>query len=416
MSLPKISEENYILINEGPVKFWVPKRKNVEHEGEFIREEVPKKSDEVFYNEKQVFNRDLSILILNTWEQMGNTIDMLLEPLCASGIRALRYLKQGPKIGSILCNDINPYAINLAKHNTKENFDKTPPQLNFNCLDARKLFVNEFISNSWFNVIDIDPFGSPQPYVNDSIKILGNPGLFLVTATDMPVWVGNFPLKAYRKYGITHLKLINKSYCHEIALRALISYVQREFMKHNQKVLPLISISIDHYMRIAFHKQRGKITEIISNNGFISDCLKCKKRSSVSLKTGSNTNKLLVCSCGSTENQIIGPVWLGPLHDNTFLSKINDIANSSKKEDFPTIKRIKKYVTANIEENKINFPWFYDLHWIAKQIKKSLPSTEQIVNLLRKKGFDTSITHFSGTGIKTNAQYDELVIILSEIS
>jgi tRNA (guanine26-N2/guanine27-N2)-dimethyltransferase len=123
----------------------------------------------------------------------------------------------------------------------------------------------------------------------------------------------------------------------------------------------------------------------------------------------------LVCSCGSTENQIIGPVWLGPLHDNIFLSKINDIINSSKKEDFPTIKRIKKYVTANIEENKINIPWFYDLHWVAKQIKKSLPSTELIVNLLRKKGFDTSITHFSGTAIKTNAQYDELSRILSEI-
>jgi tRNA (guanine26-N2/guanine27-N2)-dimethyltransferase len=385
MSLPKISDEYYLQISEGSANFWIPKMKNHLHSKDFSKKVVPKKSDKVFYNEKQVFNRDLSILILNSWKQLGYPIDSILEPLCASGIRVLRYFKQGPKVNSIVCNDINPQAIDLTKYNFKKNFNKIPSQLRFHCLDARKLFLNEFSNNSWFNVIDIDPFGSPQPFINDSIRILGNPGLYLVTATDMPVWVGKFPLKAYRRYGITHLKLINTSYCHEIAIRALISYVQREFLKQNQSVYPLISISIDHYMRVAFLKQRGKITEAISNNGFIYECFKCKKRTSIPIKTGNQIDKLALCSCGSTENQIIGPIWLGPLHDNDFLLKINENANLSEKENFSTINRIKKYITANIEENKISVPWYYDLHWVGKQIKKSVSNTQSIVDLLREK-------------------------------
>ena len=412
MSLPKISEENYVQISEGSVKFWVPKPKEYQKEIVGNKKIIPKKSDEVFYNEKQTFNRDLSILILKSWDKIGKPINTILEPLCASGVRVLRYLKQCPNIDSIVCNDINPFAVNLAKYNIQENFGDLTSKLSFHCLDAKKLFQKEFLNNSWFNVIDIDPFGSPQPFINDSIKILANPGLYLVTATDMPVWVGKFPLKAYKKYGITHLKLYNRSYCHEVALRALISYVQREFLKHNQKVFPLISISIDHYMRIAFSKQRGSSNEIMSNNGFISECLDCRNRISVPLKIASKTNEFLVCSCGSTENQFIGPLWLGPLHNDDFLFKMKGIIDSSIKEDFPTLKRIKKYISANIEENSINVPWYFDLHWVAKQIKKSLPSTQLIVELLNNAGFEASFTHFSGTGIKTNAKFNELVEIL----
>ena len=111
-------------------------------------------------------------------------------------------------------------------------------------------------------------------------------------------------------------------------------------------------------------------------------------------------------------SEMIGPLWLGVLHQDEFLKKINENLKKSTKEDFSVIKRLQKYITAKIDENTIDSPWYYDLHWLSKQFKYSLPSTTFVVSLLKEAGFNASITHFSGTGIKTNAQIKKLKEVL----
>ena len=92
-----------------------------------------------------------------------------------------------------------------------------------------------------FDVVDIDPYGSPHPFLDASVQCVKEGGLLCVTATDMAgmfqtsgffqqayviiirsqhtVLCGNYPGTCYGKYGGIPLK---GKVCHEMALRLLI--------------------------------------------------------------------------------------------------------------------------------------------------------------------------------------------------
>ncbi|EAN32808.1 N2-dimethylguanosine tRNA methyltransferase family protein [Theileria parva strain Muguga] len=74
----------------------------------------------LFYNPPQVFNRDLSLLVLKTFilqekkkiesdPKLGNFIGVnILESLAATGIRGIRYLRElGPLVGMVTFNDLD---------------------------------------------------------------------------------------------------------------------------------------------------------------------------------------------------------------------------------------------------------------------------------------------------------------------
>ena len=63
-----------------------------------------------------------------------------------------------------------------------------------------------------FDVIDLDPYGSPHLFLDGAVQAVADGGLLLVTCTDMGVLCGNAPDTSYSKYGATSIK--SKS-CHE---------------------------------------------------------------------------------------------------------------------------------------------------------------------------------------------------------
>ena len=67
-----------------------------------------------------------------------------------------------------------------------------------------------------FDVIDLDPYGSPTPFLDAAVQSVADGGMLCITATDMAVLCGNSPETCYTKYGAIALK--SKS-CHEMALR-----------------------------------------------------------------------------------------------------------------------------------------------------------------------------------------------------
>lgn len=103
-----------------------------------------------------------------------------------------------------------------------------------------------------------------------------------------------------------------------------------------------------------------------------------------------------------------GPMYLGELNDLKILKKI-------AKNDFSDEKTM-KLVNQLVEETKIGGFGFFDVHRIAKEFKgKYIPKFEIIMNELRKKKFKASRTHFSETGIKTNANKKEFENIYSKL-
>ena len=130
----------------------------------------------------------------------------------------------------------------------------------------------------------------------------------------------------------------------------------------------------------------------------------------------------------------VGPLWKGQLWDERLVNKMystllkNSIENNSlknlKNNNERSIFKNKKIINNNQnnnnellrflkiikEESKINAVGFYDMHHIAKKRKlKIMMRKEDIIKKMKKRGFRASNTHFSGTGIRTNADYKEFL-------
>jgi len=88
--------------------------------------------NQVFYNNVQEFNRDISILVIRMFSEMRQQDNVkrsksprqgirILEALAATGLRSVRYFKEIPGVQSITVNDIEPAAVEAIKRNIEFN-------------------------------------------------------------------------------------------------------------------------------------------------------------------------------------------------------------------------------------------------------------------------------------------------------
>jgi len=73
------------------------------------------------------------------------------------------------------------------------------------------------------------------------------------------------------------------------------------------------------------------------------------------------------------------------------------------------VSRILKLI---FEENKLNLPWSFDIQTIAKDIKKPIPPMNYITDELNSKGYKCFKTHYSGSCLKTDANYTTIAEII----
>lgn len=141
----------------------------------------------VFYNPVMKLNRDISVLLLNAVEDRDMQIG---SPLAGSGVREIRFLLelQKGKIKSIAMNDGSEKAFNSIKDNLKLNgfkkFIEIKSDVDYNKKEKIKVSLNDankfMLNSSGFDYIDIDPFGSPNPFLNNSVARLARGGILAV--------------------------------------------------------------------------------------------------------------------------------------------------------------------------------------------------------------------------------------------
>ena len=81
------------------------------------------------------------------------------------------------------------------------------------CLSQRLLMYESRRKENRFDVIDLDPYGSPNQFLDGAVQSVADGGLLMITATDMAILCGNTPEKCFASYGAMPLK--SKS-CHEM--------------------------------------------------------------------------------------------------------------------------------------------------------------------------------------------------------
>jgi len=361
------------LIKEGNVNLCIPELK--EHK---ISKEMP-----IFYNPEGELNRDLSVSALQVFQKEFKSKITVCDALSATGIRGLRYAKEVAGIKEVVLNDKNPLAIKLIRRNIKEN------KLGNKCI-ASKEDANILLRKNVFIAIDLDPFGSPNIYMDSAARSVYHKGFLAVTATDQAALTGTYPEAGLRKYGI---KPIKTEFYNELGIRILISFIILTLARYDRAFIPVLSFASKHYYRVFGRiEHAGKISSMLKNFRYASYC-SCGNR-----MIGTREK----CFCGK-DFKLIGPIFIGNISDKIFCKKVlADI----KKRDFK--KEEEKLLRLIIEEAEMP-AFYYDLHHLAKVFKKEPPKIEVLTEKLRLKGFKVSRTHFCPTAIKTDASLKEVL-------
>jgi tRNA (guanine26-N2/guanine27-N2)-dimethyltransferase len=310
----------------------------------------------VFYNPLMAFNRDVSVLLLNSLGMRDMRIGL---PLAGTGIRGIRFmLELGEGIlGSVRMNDQNPSAAGLIRKNIRKNRMGFSPDS-----DVRVSSVdgNMFLMKSpGFDYIDVDPFGSPNPFLDSAVRRLSRRGILAVTATDTAALCGTYPRACLRKYWAVPRR---DEQMHETGLRILIRKVQLVGAQYDKALLPVFSYSKDHYFRVFFRCSKGK----------------------------AHADRVLA---GHGMHEGAGPMWLGRLWDERLADAMH--------ENSPHGCRV--FLRIVSDEARVPVAGFFDVHAAAKEKKAGgLPRMESLLEEMRSQGFLAQRTHFLGTGIRTD--------------
>jgi len=213
---------------------------------------------EVFYNPVMKTNRDLIILFMKSFYDLNKKKLVVGLPLAGSGIRGIRFLLEAKKcIKNIEMNDYDKTAVKNMKKNLKLNKVKIKT---FN-KDAN-LFLLE---NRGYDFIDLDPFGSPNQFLENSIRRLSRGGVLAVVATDTAALTGTYPITTNWKYWAKSFLNPEK---HELALRILIRKIQLVGSQYERALIPVFSYAKDHYYRVIFvcKKSKTEAAKIMDNH------------------------------------------------------------------------------------------------------------------------------------------------------
>ncbi len=376
------------LIEEGRAKIYVPELR------EIVSSDMP-----VFYNPKMRVNRDLAVLGLRYLCRKLKRPLMVADPLSASGIRAIRFLKESDCVEKVLANDINGVAVRMMEENFKAN---GIPRDRY---EVHQEDANFFLRKSWgfgFDYVDLDPFGTPVPFVESVALSMKRGGILSLTATDTAPLSGTYPKTCLRRYGARPLR---NEFKHEIGIRILIKKVIELGAQHDIAMIPLFAYSHLHYFKLFFKKERGaKATDsLIEKIGYLLYCQNCMNREPVGDPFGI---KRMCPLCGEKLN-LVGPLWLGELWDREFTESV---VEDSKDLDFIS-KETKKILSLIAQEAELQTVGFYMFSKLAKRVGLSRqPPIKKVVEF-----FGGKRTHFEGDAFRTDLPHREVLERTCEI-
>lgn len=359
--------------------------------------------NEVFYNNVQVFNRDMSIMAIKLFSEKNHLKEInILEGLAASGLRSIRYWKEIPNVNTILANDLSEEAVKEIKRNLEYN-DISEKQVIPSQGDANQAMYQ---NKGKYQVIDLDPYGSATPFLDAALQSIQDGGLLLVTCTDMQVLAGSQMATCFSKYGSVPLKT---KACHEMALRILLSHIHHIASKHGKYIIPLLSCSIDFYIR-SFIKVVESPKEAKIALTKVSQMFKCTSCESFHLipygtdhvhrQTTGNLTFGKDCEICGGSIKMGGPYWNQPIQDKDFALFALDHVEKNQKL-YSTHKRMISFLT--LLSNELPTPFFYDLPTISSKLKVNCIPNTIIRSAILNSGFKYSYTHCDPNGIKTDA-------------
>jgi len=359
-------------IREGLARLLVPDVPTGKGPGKFVG--LP------FYNPTMEKNRDMTVLLLKALNRPGISV---FDGLAATGAMGIRVALEAPET-RVTCNDHSSNAASLVQRNAELNGVK---------LEA--VITSRFqahLSSASYEFIDMDPFGTPAPYVDSAFQAAPRDGIVAVTATDTAVLCGAQKKTCIRRYEARPLHI---DCCKEIGLRILIGFCVRNAARYDRAATPLLSISSDHYFRVFMRTEHGAkaADDVLSNLGYVS--------------YDHDTGERRLTGEKDLENEWAGPLWVGDLADNELVARLTPAYYMRH----PTSQLVEQ-----LKGEAKSPPLFVTSEFLARLTSSSPPPMERFLDRLKEAGFIAKRTHIDPGGVKTDAPWSDLVRLYRDLS
>jgi tRNA (guanine26-N2/guanine27-N2)-dimethyltransferase len=420
----------------------------------------------------------------------GFTGMRVLEALAASGLRSLRYVKElseGVGMEKIVCNDLEQYAVDSMLQNAK-----------FNGLDGDRRFVaqqgdavevmfahrydvestkksgymmhrthakallreSERVFDARrdpFDVVDLDPYGSPAPFLAQAVQAVREGGLLCITATDMSTMCGKNAELCFTKYRAMPFHGTVK-YSHEMAIRILLGSIEAHANACGRHIVPILSVHMDFYVRVfvRVYTDKAEILKaslksglVIQSRGssvFYTQAIGETRRGGADADADSDADadgaggpgpdkqpqpqqrqrqqqhtpqnvppvlraaalaSPMTCPETGAAMTVGGPIWLPPIHNAAFVRALLQSTERTGPGGFDpsslgALKLVRGTLLA-VADELIDVPLFYHLPWVCKTLHCQVPSMKLMQSAIVNAGYRVSSSHYEPNAIKTDA-------------
>jgi tRNA (guanine26-N2/guanine27-N2)-dimethyltransferase len=346
-----------------------------------------------FFNPKGKFVRDVSIACYNAFGVSKSGLTFA-DSLAGIGVRGLRVAKQVACVSQVFLNDVNPSAISLAKKSASTN----------NLLDKCSFSTSEVCSfldtragGERFDIVDVDPFGTPSPFIDCAIRATKDGGMLSLAATDSAVLCGVYPSVAERKYLGRSLRT---DYSHEVGLRLIIGLISMTAMRLETGIYPLFSHHDMHYFRVYVLMKVGNShsRENEKKIGFIAHCFRCGYRA-ILPKGGLMENRPVNCpNCSNNTIKLGGPLWIGNIQSSDF------------------VRTCSKQTPLEIFNEELDIPLYYDLTELSQKLHLRTPRINDVMARIQASGHLAGRTRLNPQALRTDAPLPELRSVVAELA
>jgi tRNA (guanine26-N2/guanine27-N2)-dimethyltransferase len=349
----------------------------------------------VFYNSRMSFNRDLAVLFASSYFS-STPKARVCDPMAGSGVRAVRYLLETSVIEHVVAGDRQALSAELAQETIRMNGVGSKASVVHR--DAHTLLSQH--SADRFDLIDLDPFGSPAPFFESALRATAAGGVIAATATDMGPLSGARPAACKRKYGISPLRT---EFEKEIAVRTLASCLSAAACRMELGIDIAFSHATDHYARLYALVIRGRkaANRNLAYLQYLAYCPTCLFRTG---KPSISSLQNRCANCGAPA-LIGGPFWFGPLWDRRIVDEMARHTPTLATSRFSEVEK-----TLNRIQGESHAPkFYYTTDAIASKYSTKPPSIASLLQSLRDLGFQATRTHFNPVGFRTNAPIRDII-------
>ena len=314
------------------------------------KDKGPGKAKGVFYNPAMRLSRDLHVIFAKQFDFSG----IMLDGLAASGIRGIRLnLEAGVNVE--FC-DSSRMATETIAGNLEMNGIKS------------KIYnerVEDLLQDRKYDWIDIDPFGTPAPYLKAALKGLSDGGILGIAATDTAVLCGAKPSICKKRYGAVSMRRVAAK---EVGVRILLSQIHNIASGMGKGIEPLLCYSEGHHLRVF---------------------VRLGERKDIALKWITKDMRIV----DREEKDAGGPLWVRKIIKAELVPESQD--------------GVLGRLLETLREEANGPPGLHDINDIAKAAGiGQTPQRIKIVKSIRTLGSFASSSVFSPLGIKTDAPED----------